>query len=117
MATSGGAPPATAVLRTVGRLSPLDWYWALTPVLDEKPSRTFWKSACSVDAHLAQTVTLPPMFWPPPLLLALLVPPPPPPHAATEAINATPKPNRRVRLPKLIASSSPCSATPPRGLA
>src|SRR5438309_4482827 len=73
MATSGGAPPATAVLRTVGRLSPLDWYWALTPVLDEKPSRTFWKSACSVEAHFAHTVTLPPMFWPPPLLVALLV--------------------------------------------
>src|SRR5438132_14399287 len=106
MATCGGLRPATAVLRTVGRLSPLDWYCALTPVLVEKPSRTFWKSVCSVDAHFAQTVTLPPMLWAE-LELELeldALPPPPPPHAA----------RARIRPPTTGVMTRRITVTPPR---
>src|SRR5437763_1010655 len=47
-ARSGGVPPATAVERTVGVLSPVDLYETFTPGFAlVNPLRTAWKDFCS----------------------------------------------------------------------
>src|SRR5262249_9192549 len=114
-ATSGGAPPAMAVPSTVGSWSPLDWYWAVTPVAEEKPLRTAVKSFCSVPDHTAQTLTLPPMLCcDEPAARAG-----PPPSGALElpqaaiATTATAATNRREDIRRLHMPNPPTSGAPP----
>src|SRR3981189_1833404 len=59
-ARSGGLPPATAVARTVGVLSPVDLYVTLTPgFVFLKPSRTALIAFSSGPVHTPTIETVP----------------------------------------------------------
>src|SRR3954454_21434262 len=59
-ARSGGLPPWTAVLSTVGVLSPAGLYFTVTfGYCFLKPSMTAWKDFCSSPVQMPTTETLP----------------------------------------------------------
>src|SRR5581483_2499626 len=59
-ARSGGLPPATAVDRTVGVLSPVDLYETFTPgYFLVNPARTAWKAFCSAPVQTPTIEILP----------------------------------------------------------
>src|SRR6266511_2214563 len=82
---SGGLPPSTAVLTTVGTLSPAEVYFTLTfGYVSLNLSITAWKDFCSSPVQMPTTETDPDTFE----AAEVDVPPLPQPAAATRAAAA-----------------------------